>query len=458
MPVYNNTITETLSAGGGTISLPTSESNVTMYILDGTDTLAASYTVIHSGNVYEGLEYRIKYIANMTLNGNNITIFTKALTQEQASSYLDINAVYVNSAWQTTIEMTDDQDDSYKGAESTVVATSGTITLYPKINKKYQKYTGTVTLVGNYTIAVDVATSTAGDEFFIDWQCACTTGANTLSILGVTIPSDLALTGNFTVQGYYDGSAWQGKLMIPDVYADQVANADMANMAALTVKANATNASANPQDVAAGSANQVFKRNGSNALVFDSVRRADYETASSTADGLALTNIQYIADQRMVGNITGGNASPAALTADEVKTFLGIEPSELLEADTTIATASVLTLNSVPVAVIAAPGANKAIEVISATAYIDYAGVAYATNTGLQLTFNPGVGDAVTSNTTVLAANADKMFKLAFVTNTGTTVQMLTNTALYAYTPTGDPTAGTSPLRIQILYRILDFS
>jgi hypothetical protein len=54
-------------------------------------------------------------------------------------------------------------------------------------------------------------------------------------------------------------------------------------------------------------------------------------------------------------------------------------------AKLTIATADVLTLNTTPIEIVAAPGAGYAIEVISASMKMVYNSATYSTNTSLEL-------------------------------------------------------------------------
>lgn len=457
MPNLNSIYKQTITAGGGTINLSVDESTTSRYIFSGNPTLAASWVIQSTGTPVEGMEFDIRWYAQVILNGNNVTIFGQALSQEQAESNLKITAYYNGSTWDVLIEVTDEDDDEYKGVEEVVVPTSGTLTLNARVNKKIQKFTGTQTLVAPYSVTADVASALEGDEFFLDWRAIVTTAGSTITLFGITLTTQQALSGNLLVHGYFDGSNWIGKLVTSQVYINEVDNTKLSDMAALTVKANATNTTADPQDINASSANTVFKRNGSNQLVFDSVKRADLEPATSTSDGVGLGNIQYLAAETLLGNDTGGNGPVKALTPAEVKVLLDLDASTVVETTFTLSSAQILALNGTPIDVIPSPGANKAIDLISAVGFIDYNSAAYAANPNFHLTYNTS-NDSLTTNNDVLLATSDLYFKLAFVTKTGTTAQIVPNSSLKAYVPGGNPTLGDSPLILKLAYRIIDFS
>lgn len=125
-----------------------------------------------------------------------------------------------------------------------------------------------------------------------------------------------------------------------------------------------------------------------------------------------------------------------------------------------IPTADVLTLNSIPVQAIAAPvGSGKIIEVISAFGDIPaYSGSPYASNVILNLVF---AGSTITYwfKNNFLDATTARAVSLG-ISNSGIAagdVEMIANTALNIYVPSGDPTnAGTgSDIVIYINYRII---
>jgi hypothetical protein len=119
---------------------------------------------------------------------------------------------------------------------------------------------------------------------------------------------------------------------------------------------------------------------------------------------------------------------------------------------TNILTASVLTGNTTAVAVTETPDASSVIVPVMFLVYLDYAGVAYATNTTFRFEIN---GVAVTgTNTSILPGTADRYTTILPVAY-DTTTSML-GQAVKFKVQTGDPTAGTSPLRIDAIYTIRD--
>lgn len=102
MPVFNNTQTIELTAGGGTISLDTADT-VNLYIIEGTTTLTSNWTIqpIDTLSILTvGTIYNFKYEADITLDGNTITIFGKTLPPHLADKNMRITAYYNGSAWE----------------------------------------------------------------------------------------------------------------------------------------------------------------------------------------------------------------------------------------------------------------------------------------------------------------------------------------------------------------------
>lgn len=138
-----------------------------------------------------------------------------------------------------------------------------------------------------------------------------------------------------------------------------------------------------------------------------------------------------------------------------IVTVGGKSDSALYSASLTIASADVLTLNSIPLTIVAAQGAGTLIEVISASASIDFNTTAYTTNTALQLSLG---GDAILGQigTNFLASTVSKTTS-SFTGQSATAgqTQSLENSALVVTNSVGEPAAGDSDITVYVLYRVI---
>lgn len=148
------------------------------------------------------------------------------------------------------------------------------------------------------------------------------------------------------------------------------------------------------------------------------------------------------------------------ISTQELEDFRVLEIDELPEkglqyAEGVITSAEILALFTTPKTLIPAPGAGKVIEFISAIMILDYNSAAYATNGNLTVANETGTAQ---SNTVLLAnllaATADKMVQLMALDAADTGIVLAEDEALELLCATGNPTAGNSPMRYKIMYRV----
>jgi len=85
-------------------------------------------------------------------------------------------------------------------------ATSGTTTFNGGTDSKLQKLTGAATLTGNTTYAL--GTGVNGDYFELIFDSSITTSGNNLTIFGITLTDEQALTGGLIFRAEYRSAGW----------------------------------------------------------------------------------------------------------------------------------------------------------------------------------------------------------------------------------------------------------
>lgn len=158
----DQTQSNTLTAGGGTINLDPASNKIFQYIT-GTATLSSSWTIQVSGTPADGDEFYLLYDAAITLSGNNVTIFGTALTAAEAlGAKMVFHAKYVNSTWRYTKFTTSDWLFNNTPQNNTVTSTTTT------------PYTASVNEVvlmdataGNKTVNLPAASTASGKEITV---------------------------------------------------------------------------------------------------------------------------------------------------------------------------------------------------------------------------------------------------------------------------------------------------
>jgi len=193
-----------LTAGGGTYNLNASDP-ASLYVVSGSATLASSWTIAAAGTPYEGQLLKVRYLADIDLDGNNITVFGTALTQAQAKSILDISALYNGATWEVSIDLVFPVSNTYPGTEATTLTTSGGfITLQSGLNKRFQYFDGAGVLLSSYTISASNTDAKDGDEFICQFRSAFDLNGNTITLFGYSLSQYEITKGCITTISVYD--------------------------------------------------------------------------------------------------------------------------------------------------------------------------------------------------------------------------------------------------------------
>lgn len=113
--------------------------------------------------------------------------------------------------------------------------------------------------------------------------------------------------------------------------------------------------------------------------------------------------------------------------------------------------ADILALNSVPYTLVAAPGSDKMIELLSISAKLSYATAAYVSANEIRIKYSSLTAGIAEFSTSFLTSGSTVRHRGSWTSN----VIMKTNEALQAYVPSANPTTGGGTIKFYITYRII---
>jgi hypothetical protein len=207
-----------------------------------------------------------------------------------------------------------------------------------------------------------------------------------------------------------------GKVTSINIFDGTVANADMANMTALSVKGNAANSTAVPTDIAAGTDGHVLRRSGT-ALGFGQVA-----TTGITDNAVTYAKIQNLTASRLLGNPTGSSAVPSEISLGSGLSFSGSVlnvtlPEILVDVNRTS------TYN--PAAAFATIAYNTAVTNV---------GTSYNTTTGIFTAPATGLYQVIVSNMYSANSGDNHVIRVRIIANGSTNLE-----SAVAMTPYGNP-------------------
>jgi hypothetical protein len=128
----------------------------------------------------------------------------------------------------------------------------------------------------------------------------------------------------------------------------------------------------------------------------------------------------------------------------------------VLVTEIQLTSAQVLTLNTATLDAVPTPGVGKAIEIVSASALLDFNSTAYSGNVTLDLITDTATVAQMTE-TRALASTVKRVCKFDVVpmTSTPTATQIIEDKSVKLKVATGNPVAGNSIVKVYITYKII---
>jgi hypothetical protein len=372
------------------------------YIVTGTATLAGNVS-FNSSTAILGASYQIRWQADITLSTFSVTIEGFSINQSDVNQNGTFTCYYDGSSWSVQYFADGiEQPQMYYGVNNVTAATSGTTTWVAGVDKFYQRIVGApTTLVGNLVYTASTVGVKGGTQFYVDLAGGITLGANSLTVFGISISTNDALSGGGAVIATFDegSSAWRA-IYIRGTFS----LSNLANITALSVVANATNAAAQPTAVEADTNGHIFMRRG-DTLVFRALEQDNF--------------------------------------ADSTELFAPIVLA------VTINSAAVLTSHTTPVVIADAsttPGSGYPV-FLGALFYMSSGGSAYSTHTNFGIRYT-GSGDDLASFTAGLAVSGTSDYSYQLFPVAPSSGAAAIGDQIEFYTKSGDPTAGTRSVNL----------
>lgn len=156
---------------------------------------------------------------------------------------------------------------------------------------------------------------------------------------------------------------------------------------------------------------------------------------------------------------TAGSIGTAELASNAV-TSAKLDVATIQYAEVSLTDANMVALRATPITLVAAPGAGKMIEFVSAELFFDYTGAYTETADNMAIKYNNGSGTAVSETieaTGFVDATADVAIRVAPATSAVITKANSENLALVLHN-TGDGEYGggnaSNAVRVKVAYRV----
>lgn len=308
-----------------------------------------------------------------------------------------------------------------------------------------------ITLAAPYNVTVSGTARLHQQIRFVYGGLITTSSPNVVNIFGTAL-SDAQALYEGEITAFYNGSSWDVRIFPDDQTSNKNQNGANIVDGSIPTAALADNAITNDKlnDIPRG----YVKVGGTG--------NAPTDLDAKTSGAVLIGDGTDVVSKVVSGHIAIDPATGSATIQSNVITtaMLNFTISDTLETTITLDTTLVKDLASAvggtPQVVIAAPGANKLIEVVSASTFLDYNSATYAAGGNLLLNYDGAAGTSIaTLTSTAVTGAVDTIGRFNIATGIWTTA---INQPVYIENASANFTTGDSPLTISIRYRIIDFS
>lgn len=331
----------------------------------------------------------------------------------------------------------------------------------------YGTAAGATSVVTSGTVANDM-------DFVIYWNGDA--GNNACTVLGTAMPTAMITLNHFIVCHYNSVTTTWNVRFLPDAATAFIVNS-MVSATAAIARSKLANGTASYVLVNSGAGvmseeqflNQVRGGFGADVSGFTGVVKvvAGVFSAASIVNA-DISAVAAIALSKLASGSAGqiivcdgaGVPTYVTMTGDatiDQNGLVTLAAGQIQSFDVTIPTSNVLNLGTIPAQLVGAQGAGLGVELLSCTASMTYAGVAYATNGDLFITCQTAsIQQASFSALGFLFGTVTRTVKAVMSGGGGATDTMIiANQPLIAQVDTGSPTAGTSDINIKGTYRVI---
>lgn len=137
-----------------------------------------------------------------------------------------------------------------------------------------------------------------------------------------------------------------------------------------------------------------------------------------------------------------------------------LDPTLIQYATVTITNAELLALNTTPIALVAAPGAGKVLELTSIALQYDYASAAFTIGsaTNLQVKYTDGSGAAASATASVTGFLDQSADEYRVLPQNSSSIEPVANAALVLTLAGANVSAGGGSLVVKVAYRVHSFA